>query len=702
MSENSRTALPVLLGVDVGGTFTDFALLRDGQLVTYKLPTTAHDQALAFLQGMRELGVGVGARVVHGSTVATNALLERKGATTALITTAGFADVLEIGRQNRPQLYALVGRRQPPLAPAHLRYEVHERIDAFGHVIQPLDVAGLPAIAADMLRLGVESIAVCLLFSFLNPAHERAVGDALRQALEEQGQGHIPISLSSDVLPEYREFERTSTTVINAYVAPLMARYLSRLSDALQPKGARDLFLMQSSGGVMSAHAACATPARLVLSGPAAGVQGAFHVARLAGYPEIITFDMGGTSTDVALVPGHVQETPEHIVAGLPLRLPMIDIHTVGAGGGSLARVDSGGALRVGPESAGADPGPACYGRGGSAATVTDANLALGRLSAGHFLGGRMELDTAAAQRALAALGQQLSTGPVSAALGIVRVANATMERAIRAISVERGFDPRRFTLVASGGAGPLHACQLAEALGVTRILVPRYPGILCALGLLVADVTQDYSQTIMLPLAEASPALLSDRFAPLLSQAAGAMAEQGIPAEQVRRRLALDMRYRGQSFEVAVPVGEIAAQRSDILSARLTRLLSGRRLAVRFHRLHRLRYGHASPTEAVEIVNLRVKAIGQTAKPSFVAQPEAVGQPLPMPARWSDVVFDDSQARRTPVYQRADLRPGDDLPAPALVVQMDATTLIPPGWTAQVDSFFNLVVARPEPSEAE
>ncbi len=677
------------LGVDVGGTFTDFALLKDGQLVTYKLPTTGKDQALAVLDGARRLGMGAGARVVHGSTVATNALLERKGALTALIATKGFADVLEIGRQNRPHLYALVDHRLPPLAPADLRYEVDERLDAEGHILRRLDPSALAPIVADMQARGVEAVAVCLLFSFLDPTHERALRDALPQ--------HFIVSLSSDILPEYREYERTSTTVINAYVAPLMARYLGHLSDDLARQGLCDLFLMQSSGGVMAVEQARALPARLALSGPAAGVRGAHHVARLAGFSQIITFDMGGTSTDVSLLPGRIQETAEHMVAGLPLRLPMIDIHTVGAGGGSLARLDGGGALRVGPQSAGAEPGPVCSGRGGAIPTVTDANLVLGRLSAADFLGGRMSLDVAAARSALEVLGREMGTDALAAALGAVRVANATMERAIRTISVERGFDPRQFTLVAFGGAGPLHACELAEALDMRSVLVPRYPGILCALGLLVADLTQDFTQTIMLPLSQATPQALAGRLQPMLETAVARMVGQSLPLSRVYLDVGMDMRYAGQSFEITVPVRRVpgrslaahlpAGQQGQILAYTVDTL------AARFHRLHRRRYGHASPGEPIEIVNLRVKAIGRTDKPVFHPEPEQgpdVGAAL---LRVASVIFAGEQALPTPIYERTRLQPGNRLAGPAVVVQMDATTVIPPGWHAKVDGYHNLVV---------
>jgi N-methylhydantoinase A len=715
----------MLLGVDIGGTFTDFALLKDGQLVTYKLPTTTKDQALAFLAGVRDLGVSQGARVVHGSTVATNALLERRGALTALITTKGFRDVLEIGRQNRPQLYALVGHRLPPLVAAELRYEVDERLDAAGNVLRPLDAADLGPIVTAMRERGVEAIAVCLLFSFLNPAHEQAVRDAILQpsktsktsevsGTSEVSASHVSrhISLSSDILPEYREYERTSTTVINAYVAPLMTRYLRHLGQSLDEQGMHDLFLMQSSGGVMGVEAAQKIPARLVLSGPAAGVRGAHHVARLAGFPQIITFDMGGTSTDVSLLPGRIQETAEQTVAGLPLRLPMIDIHTVGAGGGSLARVDSGGALRVGPQSAGAEPGPVCYGRGGTIPTVTDANLALGRLAADRFLGGRMSLDAAGAQSALTELGQAMKSDAVTAALGIVRVANATMERAIRTISVERGFDPRQFTLVAFGGAGPLHACEMAEALEMRSVLIPRYPGILCALGLLVADLSQDFSRTVMLPLAQATAEQLLGRFLPVLNNGVANMREQDIPLSRVSLELSLDMRYVGQSFEITVPVGKLAANREKGAGSReqqaasgsanrlFTRLQMGT-LAGRFHRLHRLRYGHASPDAPIEIVNLRVKAIGSTDKPAFPSEPEQGSDAGAAIVAVADVVFAAGQALQTPLYERERLHPGNRISSPAVIVQMDATTVIPPGWEARVDGYHNLILS-PHPSDVD
>lgn len=690
-----------LLGIDVGGTFTDFAMLHDGRLVTYKLPTTTADQALAFLAGMRDLGAGAGTRVMHGSTVATNALLERKGAVTALITTRGFADVLEIGRQNRPRLYALRGERQPPLAPAELRYEVDERVDAQGNVLRALNTDELAPIVADMAAKGVDAVAVCLLFSFLHPEHEHAIQRALqtlepvrnaaRLECDDSSRRALHVSLSSAILPEYREYERTSTTVINAYVAPLMARYIGHLEEALHGRGVDDLLLMQSSGGVIAAQAARTTPARMVLSGPAAGVRGAHHIARLAGVSHIITLDMGGTSTDVSLLPGAIQQTAEQNVAGLPLRLPMIDIHTVGAGGGSLARVDAGGALRVGPQSAGAEPGPVCYGRGGVIPTVTDANLVLGRLSASDFVGGRMALDVDAARRALAFLGEQMGCDATRAALGVVRVANATMERAMRAISVERGFDPRPFTLCAFGGAGPLHACELAQSLDVRRVLVPRHPGILCALGLLVADLTHDLSQSALAPLAATTGAELARRFAPLLQAGIEAMQRQGVLAGRVSLELSLDMRYVGQSFEITAPLTRLRPGQINTLAGRLAALPIGQR----FHRLHRQRYGHASAAEPVEIVNLRVKAIGATDKPQSVAEPDGPPDAGGAIVRRTLVVFGDGAAVGTPVYERSLLHAGHCFAGPAIAVQMDATTVVAPGWSARVDGYHNLMLEK-------
>ena len=458
-----------VVGIDVGGTFTDIAVLQDGQLTVHKLPSTPQNPTTGIVQGVSEAGVDIkSADFVHGSTVATNALLEGKGARTALITTMGFEDVLEIGRQSRAELYNLEQDRTPTLAPWELRFGLQERVDYTGSILEDLQPDSIEALMALVAEAGVDAVAVSFLFSFLNPVHEEMVYEALRSLKPAPF-----ISLSSRVLPEFREYERTSTVVVNAYVGQVMNRYLGELEKSL----GEGLRIMQSSGGSITARLASEQPVRTILSGPAGGVVGAFHVAAQAGYADIITLDMGGTSTDVSLCPGRIKETGASNVGGHPISVPMIEIHTVGAGGGSIARVDAGGALTVGPQSAGADPGPACYGRGDQL-TVSDANLLLGRLRPDHFLGGRLTLDLPRSQGLMASLAGRLALAEKDAALGILRVVNANMERAIRAISLERGYDPRTFTLVPFGGAGPVHGCELAQELGIPRVLdsgAPRH-----------------------------------------------------------------------------------------------------------------------------------------------------------------------------------------------------------------------------------
>src|SRR3954470_13397015 len=492
----------VRVGVDTGGTFTDFVYVSGGRARIFKVPSTPDDPSRAIVEGLRRVAgeAGVSVRdleVVHGTTVGTNALLERKGARTALVTTEGFEDVLVIGRQARGSLYDLNWTRPAPLVADALRFGVRERVAADGSVVEELSDEEVAALIKKLRRARPEPVAVCLLFSFARPGHERRIERALRDALE-----GMPLSVSHRILPEYREFERTSTVTINAYLQPLLGRYLGRLGAHV---AGRSLRVMQSSGGSISARAAAEEPVRTILSGPAGGVVGAAHAARAAGFVDVITFDMGGTSTDVAHVAGgRLKLTNEASVAGLPVAVPVLDIHTVGAGGGSIARVDAGGSLRVGPESAGAVPGPACYGRS-DLPTVTDANLVLGRFGGADLLGGDFKLDVDRSLRALGALAREMSeaggreVSAVEAALGVVRVVNAGMERALRAVSVERGFDPRACSLVSFGGAGGLHAVGLARALRVPRVVVPREPGALSALGCLRADVLKSLSRTLML-----------------------------------------------------------------------------------------------------------------------------------------------------------------------------------------------------------
>jgi len=675
----------VRLGVDTGGTFTDFVWVdENGRIQIHKQLSTPSDPSVAILAGVDVLQVPAGAAVVHGSTVATNALLERRGARTALITTKGFADVLEIGRQNRPDIYALVPQKPPPLVPRPWRFGVDERVTAQGEVLRPLDLEGLQQILHQLEQEQIESVAVCLLFSFLYPVHEQQIQQAISRSSSPLS--HLPVSLSSEILPEYREYERTSTTVINAYVAPLMSRYLARLAAGL---GTRPLTIMQSNGGVISADMAGQQAARTALSGPAGGVVGARYVAAEAGYEDVVTFDMGGTSTDVALCHGRIPTTTNGRIAGMPLRLPIIDIHTVGAGGGSLAYVDAGGALHVGPESAGADPGPACYGRSmvngkGAAAraTVTDANLVLGRLDAHRFLGGTMRLDVAAARAALTELAAAMGAASVEAAAwGVIQVANANMERAIRHISVERGYDPRLFTLLPFGGAGSLHACELAQNLQMRRVFIPPTPGVLSALGMLVAAPTKDYSQTVMKRVEEGQiDDWLPAQFVGLEERAQGEMAAEG--HETVTYQYALDMRYKGQSHELTIPIDRLP--------------LTDNRLQItdRFHAAHHTRYGYQQPDAPVEIVTIRLTAMAPVTPPPLPQYPLAESDAAQALVGEKEVWF-QQQPVVTRLYERVKLQPGNQFTGPAVVFQYDTTIVVPPEWNTAVDSTGNLLLTN-------
>jgi N-methylhydantoinase A len=664
-----------LIGVDVGGTFTDLMLLADGRLSVYKRPSTSDDPARAVLAGIEEMLEAGGdantiAEVVHGSTVATNAVLERKGARTGLINSAGMRDLLEIGRQNRPKLYALEPRRPEPLVPRERRYEASERLAADGSILQALTAEEIERLIDEAIADGVQSLAVSLLFSYVNPEHERAVAAAARSR-------GLAVSVSSEIVPEYREYERASTTVVNAFVAPVVGSYVQGLERELQERGVERFRVVQSDGGSAGASTVIRLPVSTVLSGPAAGVAGAFAAARLAGLDRVITFDMGGTSTDVAVCPGEILQRVDLDVDGLPVRTPAVDVHTVGAGGGSLARIDAGGALRVGPESAGADPGPACYGRGDRPA-VTDAQAVLGRLQPDHFLGGRMALHVDRAFAALAQLG-----GPAEEnAAAIVRVANANMERAIRVISVERGYDPREFTLVAFGGAGPLHACELAQSLRIPRVLVPLWPGVLSAFGMLTAPVTRVFQRAVMRELlaTDAEEAGWIRRLAENLEREGREDLERdGYRGEQISVELSLDMRYTGQSFEITVPISDLASTTAG-------------EIAGRFHDLHLRRYGHADSSRPVEAVNLRCRVLVPGQSPVLTPPPELLGgvdRALVQRTRqWYTSGWHDAG-----VYSRELLCAGDAIAGPAVIVQMDTTIAIPPTWMARVDAIGNILI---------
>lgn len=663
------------IGIDTGGTFTDFIVSDGRSLRVFKILSTPRNASQAIFDGLQRLSLTQSiAEIVHGSTVATNALLERKGARTALLTTEGFEDILEIGRQNRPALYSLRPSRPEPLVPARLRLGVLERTLDGGEILIPADLAKIPEIEQLLRAEKIESVAVCFLFSFANPVNELAVGQALAS-------GPWMVSLSHQILPEFREYERTSTTVVNAYLAPVMGKYLHHIKAGLESIAvAKARFrVMQSNGGSMSAAVGGQEPVRTILSGPAAGVVGASRVAAKAGFARIITFDMGGTSTDVCLVDNKIHTTHEASIAHCPIGIPTIDIHTVGAGGGSIARVDTGGALAVGPESAGADPGPICYGRGDSV-TVTDANVLLGRIDPACFLGGAMQLHTEKLSdhftRLAAALG--LRAGNRAAALaaqGVIDVANARMEQAIRVISVERGHDTRDFTLVTFGGAGGLHAADLARALAIPQVLIPQNPGLLSALGTLLADITKDFSQTCLIPQSRARWTLLESTYRRMEKQAGRAMTAEGCPRRTVKCIRQIDLRYLGQSYELTLPFS--------------------RRCFTDFHVAHQKRYGYSDRNREVEAVTLRVRAVSATPKVGLRSslRRRARGEKAE-PAKIGRTFF-SGRYWRARLYRRESLCTADRLTGPCIVAEYSATTAVPPDYALEVDALGNLLLHR-------
>ncbi|MCY3833405.1 MAG: hydantoinase/oxoprolinase family protein [Chloroflexi bacterium] len=655
-------------GVDIGGTFTDLVLNAGGRLRIHKLlssPDRPERSMLAGLETITPGGLAALRQVAHGSTVATNAILERKGARAALLTTAGFRDLLFIGRQDRPRLYDIHPTIPPPLIARERCYEVQERLDHRGDVLTALDLAALDRVLDHLAGDQVDSIAVCLLFSYVNAEHERRVKARIleRGIIEHDWQ----VVLSSEVLPEFREYERASTIALEAYVRPVMTRYIGELERALP--AAASLRIMKSDGGVMRAERVRQQAIHTALSGPAAGVMGAFHLAKTAGFDRIISLDMGGTSTDVALIDGRPTPRPESAIDGLPTRVRMLDIETIGAGGGSLARVDAGGALRVGPESAGAKPGPAVYGLGGAQATLSDANAVLGRLDAEHFLGGAMALDLAAGARALADLARPIGLSIEETAKGVIDIANVNIERAIRRVSIARGYDPRDFTLVAFGGAGPLQACEAAQRLDIPRVLVPESPGVLCALGLLLADVAVDYSRSIM---REATPASLIQLEAikrELLALAEAELRKEQVAEADMRFAVSLDMRYEGQAYELNIDFDERAIEA--------------------FHDAHERTYGHAIRWRAVEIVNLRVNGSGAVEKPAFNQAATIAREAAPIGEKAAPT------GGAIKLFERTDLKPGARLSGEALIFQLDSTTYVPAGWRARVDGYKNLLLER-------
>lgn len=678
------------VGIDIGGTFTDLALVNDerGTITAVKVPTTPQDFGAGVLDGLRSaLGqhgvdpaqVGL---LAHATTVVTNAILEKKGARSAIITTRGFRDVLELRRSSRPDLYDLFQDAPHVLIPRHRRLEITERIGAAGEVVTPLAEEEIPSLIEALARMEVEAIAVTLLFSFLNADHERRLGAALRNAFPD-----IPVYLSSEVLPEMREFERSSTTAVCAYVGPILGRYLSRLTGALESQGMPPLYVMASNGGLFEAGEGVTMPAMAIESGPAAGVVAAATIAEQIGERDLISFDMGGTTAKASLIrDARYETTPEYEVGGgasgnrwmhgtgHPIRVPVIDLAEVSSGGGSIAWVDAAGALRVGPHSAGADPGPVCYQRGGAEPTVTDCNLLLGYLGHGSLLGGEMEISHEAAERAVAdRLAAPLGVDSRTAAAAVIDIVNHQMAEALKIVSVQRGHDPRDFTLAAFGGAGPLHAAALAEELGMNHVLCPPIPGAFSALGLIATDLKRDYVQTFYARSDQATAPEFEAAFRELEAKGTAMLARAGVPEARRRFERSVDARYRRQSYELSVPVPDPPFA-ADVVEE----------VAAAFHNRHLQTYGHENRSEPVQLVNLRLSAIGEIPSIRLRAQPAAEASGAPdsrmLWVRGEGEVSAD-------VYRRDGLPAGFSAVGPVVIESLESTVLVLPGWTVRMDA---------------
>ena len=679
------------LGVDVGGTFTDLVLFDEDTDAVHlvKVPSTVRNQAIGVIDGIDKITDQRGIApheisfLIHGTTVATNALLERKGVPCALITTQGCRDLLQIGRQDRPSLYDSFARRPPVIVPRHLRFEVRERMLYTGAVHIPLDEEATIEVIERIKDTGVDAIGVCLLHSYANPAHELRVGELIQEYYPE-----ATVSLSHDVLSEFKEYERMSTTLVNVYVMPIVKRYLDNLASSVEEKGVPStLHIMQSNGGVMTASNAARRSVHTVLSGPAAGVVGALMISDQVGAENIISIDMGGTSLDVALCyAGAVGFTMESEMAGLPLKVPMIDIHTLGAGGGSIAWIDPGGALRVGPQSAGADPGPACYGSGGRQPTVTDANLVLGRLNPDYFVGGEIRLDVDASRDAIQReIAEPLGLTVERAAAGIIEVINATMVKGMRYVSVERGYDPREFAVVAFGGAGPVHATALAAELDVPRVISPPMPGATSALGLLVADFRHDYSRTYLHTLPDVDLVTLNRIYADLEEAALDQMRLEGVMPRAINFLRHADLRYLGQGYELEVTVPSGQLDHESLLV-----------VAERFYASHHRHYGYVKEqNQVVEFVNLRLTAIGRVPRPGFAPTDSSpLAELNPSRARKGErSVYFDGEYRKVSLYERLAFVTDDEIQGPAIIEQLDSTTVLGPGQRAIVDGYGNLII---------
>jgi N-methylhydantoinase A/oxoprolinase/acetone carboxylase beta subunit len=660
----------IRVGVDTGGTFTDFVIWRDGRLSNRKVLSIPRDPSLAIFEGVSDVvGRSPAVFIVHGTTVATNALLQNKGGRVALITTAGFEDVLAIGRQTRRELYSLQPEARFELIPSERRFGLRERTLASGQIEKAVSRAEVRRIIRDIRKSGAEAVAVCLLHSYANPQNEEIVAEELDRT-------GLLYSISSRLLPEHREFERMSTTATNATLMPVMDRYLEELDRRLGPA---ELRIMQSNEGYISPARARLEPIKTALSGPAGGVVGAHVLSRAAGFPNIVSFDMGGTSTDVSLIEGAIRRTHESRIGDFPIRLPIIDIHSVGAGGGSIAYTDRGGSLRVGPQSAGADPGPACYGKG-ELPTVTDANLCLGRLDPEFFLGGKMRIDPGRSRIAVGRLARSIGKTLEETALGIVAIANANMEKAIRVISVERGIDPRAFALFSFGGAGGMHAAEMAAHLGMTTVIVPRNAGVLSAFGLLMSDSIKDYTRSLMKTDAQVTLASLEAAFRALEERSRRDMAEDGFAASDLVLERSLDCRYLGQSYEIDVPFRKARTPEAAFLES--------------FHRRHKRLYSYRHDERPVEIVNVRIKAVAVTPKIPLKRAPLSKALD-PQALLRRQRIHTGRAVREGVVYDRSRLGAGNAIAGPALVIDPESTTFLPPGYTARVDRTLDLVIRK-------
>lgn len=677
-----------MIGIDVGGTFTDltFVDVQNQTLAIHKLPSTPRDPSIAIITGIREVLEQQQAAaeavdyLAHGTTVATNALIERKGARTGLLVTEGFRDLLEIGDQTRPSLYNIQMPKPEVFVPGERRLEVRERLYADGRVRTPLDEASLDQAIETLKAAVVDAVAICFLFSYVNPEHEERVREAVQKALPD-----VYITNSHAIVPEFREYSRLSTTVLNAYLGPVMQRYLKHFADAVHDMGIQQQpYVTQSNGGILSINECISAPVRTAVSGPSAGVVGALYTGKASGFENLITLDLGGTSADISLIDrGEPLLSMERKVEGFPARIPMMDIITIGAGGGSIAWVDAGGALKVGPRSAGADPGPACYGHGGVLPTVTDANAVLGRINPSEILGGRLTLDLHAAEQAIKThIGQATGLSLLDAANGIIRVVNANMVRAIRRVTVERGYDPKDFALMAFGGAGPLHAVAVAGELGVRRVIIPASPGTLCSLGLLVTDIKSDYVRSkVFEPNSHTLP-LIAEFFDTMAKEANAVLDREEVPQAQRHLLARIEARYKRQNYEIAIPVDFDELTETGIEA-----------MVERFHNAHERLYGYARRTAPLEFVNYRLTATGTLPKAPLPQLGPRGGEVLE-PVAVRQVYFESvADYRECLIYQRDHLCAGDQLTGPAVIEQLDATSFIPLGVSWSVDAYRNIII---------